>query len=70
LTDPHQIVLRGGRDAMPTDPYAQTRFRAAMQANEDMRRDEPWLWLFAHVVTRIIHPWISLRLWWLERSMR
>jgi hypothetical protein len=56
---------------MPDDgPYAKTRLRAAMQVNDDMRRDEPWLWLFAHVVTRIIHPWIALRLWWLERSMR
>jgi hypothetical protein len=24
-----------------------------MQANEDMRGEEPWLWLFAQVVTRI-----------------
>jgi len=52
------------------DPYAKTRLRAAKQANEDMRRDEPFLWLFAHMVTRIIHPWIALRLWPLERSMR
>jgi hypothetical protein len=63
-------MLRGIRDAMPTDPYAKTRFRAAKQAGEDMRRDEPWLWLFAHVVTLMIHPWIALRLWWLERSIR
>jgi hypothetical protein len=55
---------------MPTDPYAETRFRAAMQADEDMRRDEPGLWLFVHVVTWFIHPWVSLRLWWLERSLR
>jgi hypothetical protein len=56
---------------MPDDgPYAKTRLRAAMQVNDDMRRDEPWLWLFAHVVTRIIHPWIALRLCWLELAMR
>jgi hypothetical protein len=55
---------------VPNDPYAKTRFRAAKQADEDMRLDEPWLWLFAHVVTLTIHPWIALRLWWLERSMR
>jgi hypothetical protein len=56
---------------MPADPYAKTRLRAALQADEDMRRDEPWLWLwhFANVMTWIIHPWISLRLWWLERSL-
>jgi hypothetical protein len=40
-----------------------------MQANEDMRRDEPLLWHFAHVVTWIIHPWVSLRLWWLRRKV-
>jgi len=55
---------------MPTDPYAETRFRAAEQADVDMRRDEPGLWLFVHVVTWFIHPSVSLRLWWLERSMR
>jgi hypothetical protein len=55
---------------MPTDPYAKTRYRAAKQADEDMRRDEPWLWHFANVVTWAIHPWLSLRLWWLERSIR
>jgi hypothetical protein len=55
---------------MPNDPYAKTRFRASKQANEDMRRDEPWLWHFANIVTWAIHPWVSLRLWWLERSMR
>jgi hypothetical protein len=41
-----------------------------MQVNEDMRRGEPWLWLFANVVTWAIHPWVSLRVWWLVRSMR
>jgi hypothetical protein len=55
---------------MPTDPYAKTRFRAAKQADEDMRRDESWLWYFANIVTWVIHPWVSLQLWWLERSMR
>ncbi len=48
---------------MPADPYAKTRFRAAKQADEDMRRDEPWH--FANVVTCVIHPWVSLRVWWL-----
>jgi hypothetical protein len=52
------------------DPYAKTRLRAAMQANEDMRRDEPWLWLFAHMVTWAIHPWTNVRLLWLEWTMR
>jgi hypothetical protein len=52
------------------DPYARTRLRAAMQANDDMRREEPWLWLFANIVTCAIHPWVSRRLRWLERSMR
>jgi len=50
---------------MPTDPYAKTRFRVAKQADEDMRRDEPWLWHFANVATWAIHPWVSLRVWWL-----
>jgi hypothetical protein len=50
------------------DPYARTRLRAAKQADEDLRRDEPWLWLFAHVVTRMIHLWVALRLWWLNRE--
>jgi len=44
---------------MPTD----TDCRAAKQADEDMRRDEPWLCHFANVVTWAIHPWVSLRLW-------
>jgi hypothetical protein len=26
------------------DPYAKTRHHVALQADEDMRRDEPWLW--------------------------
>jgi hypothetical protein len=64
------IELHGIRDAMPTDPYAETRFRAAKQADEDMRCDEPWLWHFANVLTWIIHPSVSLRLWSLERPMR
>jgi len=55
---------------MSTDPYAKTRFRAATQANEDMRRDEPWLWRFAKTATWAIHPWMSLRLWWLGKSLR
>jgi hypothetical protein len=41
---------------------------AAMQADEDMRRYEPWLWHFANVVTWAIHPWVSLRLWWRNRE--
>ena len=49
------------------DSFAHTRYLAAKRADEDMRRDEPWLWLFAHVATWIIHPWISLRVWWLIR---
>jgi hypothetical protein len=52
------------------DPYAHTRCLAAKRVDEDMRRDEPWLWLFAHVVSLMIHPWIALRQWWRERSMR
>jgi hypothetical protein len=65
------IKPRGFREAMPdADPYAKTRFRAAKQADENMRRDEPWLLHFANAVTRAIHPWIALRLWWLERSQR
>jgi hypothetical protein len=47
-----------------------SRHRAARQADEDMRRDEPWLWHFANIVTWAIHPWVSLRFWWLELSMR
>jgi len=46
-----------------------TPFRAAKQADEDMRRDEPWLWHFANVVTWAIDPWMSVRVWWLERSV-
>jgi hypothetical protein len=53
---------------MPVDPDAQTRSQAAKQADEDMRRDEHWLWHFANVVTRMIHPWVSVRVWWLEQS--
>jgi hypothetical protein len=65
------IALRGIRDVMPDDdPYAKTRLRAAMQVNDDMRRDEPWLWLFANVATWIVHPWVSLLLWWLARPTR
>jgi hypothetical protein len=52
------------------DPYAKTRLRAAMQVNDDMRLDEPRLWLFANVATWIVHPWVSLRLWWLARPTR
>jgi hypothetical protein len=63
-------VNRGIRDAMHDDPYAHTRYLAAKQADQDMRRDEPWLWLFSTVVAWILHPWISLRLWWFELSMR
>ena len=55
---------------MPADPYAKTRLRAALQADEDMRRDEPWLWNFANVVTWAIHRWVSVRVWWLQRLMR
>jgi len=55
---------------MPADLYAKTRYLAAKQADEGMRRDEPLLWHTATVVTWFIHPWMSLRLWWLERSMR
>jgi hypothetical protein len=55
---------------MSTDPYAKTRHHAALQADADMRRDEPGLWHFANVATWAIHPWVRLRLWWLERSLR
>ncbi len=54
---------------MPTDPYAKTRFRAAKQADENMRRDEPWLWHFANVVIWFVHPWTSVRVWWLRISL-
>jgi hypothetical protein len=54
---------------MPTDPDAKTRYRAAKQADEDMRRDEPRLWHFANVATWFVPPWVSVRLWWLLRSM-
>ncbi len=55
---------------MPTDPYAKTRYRAARQADEDLRRDEPWLWHFANIVTWVVHPWVSPRFLWIERSLR
>ena len=55
---------------MPADPYAKTRYQAAKQADEDLRRDEPWLWHFANVVTWVIHPWMRLRFVWIERSLR
>ena len=55
---------------MPTDPCAKTSYQAAKQADEDMRRDEPWLWHFANVVTGAIYPWVSLRLLWLNWSIR
>ena len=61
-SDPNLIALRGIRDAMPTDPYAEARYQAVRKADEDMRRDEPWLWHFANVVTWAIHPWINIRL--------
>lgn len=66
-SDPRLIALRGIRDAMPADPCAKTLHSAALQAGEDMRRDDPWLWHFANLVTWAIHPWISLRLWSLKR---
>jgi len=59
------MVLHGIRDATPADPNAKTRFRALRQADEDLRRDELWLWHFANAVTWAIHPRMSLRLWWL-----
>ena len=34
---------------MPNDPYAKARHHVALQAGEEMRRDE--LWHFANVVT-------------------
>jgi len=37
---------------MPADPYEKTRYQAAKQADEEMRRDKPWLWHFANVVTK------------------
>ena len=55
---------------MPIDPYAKTRLLAWRQSDEDMRRDEPWLWHFANVVIWFVHPWVSVRVWRLERSMR
>jgi hypothetical protein len=55
---------------MPTDLYAQNGYQAIKQADEEMRRDEHWLWHFANVVTWAIHPWVGLRVWWLDRSMR
>ena len=55
---------------MHDDTYAKTRHRAARQADEDLRRDERWLWHFANVLTWGIHPWVSLRLWWLDRPTR
>jgi hypothetical protein len=68
-SDPHLIELRGIRDGMPADPQSKTSHRAALQGDEDMRRDEPWLWHFANVVTWTVHPWVSLRRWWMGRSM-
>ena len=53
---------------MPTDPYAKTRYRAARQADEDLTRDEPWLWHFANIVTWVVHPWVSLRLLCVRRQ--
>ena len=55
---------------MPADPYANTRLRAALQTDEEIRRDEPVLWWFVHVTIWLIHPWKSLQLWWLERTLR
>jgi hypothetical protein len=52
------------------DPFAHTRYLAAKRANEDMRRDEPRLLLFANTVTCALHPWVSLRLWLLKWPMR
>ena len=54
---------------MHDDPYAHTRLRAALQTDEDLRREEPSLWHFANVMTWAIHPWMGLRLSWLARSM-
>jgi hypothetical protein len=52
------------------DPFAHARYLAAKQVNEDMRRDESWLWHFSNVSTWPIRPWLSLRLWWIDRSVR
>ncbi len=30
----------------------------------------PRLWNFANVVIWFVHPWVSLRVWWLDRPMR
>ncbi len=56
-------------DALQGDRFAESRYQAAKQADQDLRRDEPWLWHFANVVTRAIHPWVSLRVWWLGRAV-
>jgi hypothetical protein len=51
----------------PHSEYADTRLRGLVQADNDLRRESPALWWFAAVLTWIIHPWGSLRLWWWGR---
>ena len=52
---------------MPADSYSKISFRVALQTDDPMRCDEPLLWHFANVVIWAIHPWVSVRVWWLER---
>ena len=51
----------------PQPDYADTRLRALVQADDELRRESPGLWWFAAVLTWIIHSWASLRLWWMSR---
>jgi hypothetical protein len=53
----------------PLSDYADTRLRALVQADDDLRRESAALWHFANMMTWIIHPWLSLRLWWIDRSL-
>ena len=51
----------------PHSDYAPTRLRGLIQADAELRRESPALWLFAATLTCLIHPWASLRLWWMGR---
>ena len=52
---------------LPHPDYADTQLRALVQADDELRRESPGLWLFAAVLTWLIHPWASLQLWWTGR---
>jgi hypothetical protein len=48
------------------EPFARTRLSAVRRADEELRRDDPLLWWLVTVLARVLHPWIAVRLLWLD----